>query len=84
MARVAIVRGVRRATRLAPVARREVVSSCARERAVSRVLQLLDPNAAEEGGVGKAERCRIDSTKGNEDVRWSQSRPISAKVLKHI
>jgi hypothetical protein len=48
-----------------------------------------DPNAAEKGSAAKAERCRIDSTKGNEDVRVVTIPPhirddVKAHLQRHV
>jgi integrase len=49
--------------------RKDLNSDCSVLTVTRAVTHRTDPNAADKGSAAKAERCRIDSTKGNEDTR---------------
>src|SRR6185295_18621729 len=48
--------------------RKDLNSDCSVLTVTRAVTHRTDPNAADKGSAAKAERCRIDSTKGNEDT----------------
>jgi len=69
--------------------RKDVNSECSVLTVTRAVTHRSDPNAAEKGSAAKAERCRIDSTKGNEDVRVVTIPPhirddVKAHLQRHV
>ena len=65
--------------------RKDLNSDCSVLTVTRAVTHRSDPHAAEKGSAAKAERCRIDSTKGNEDTRVVTIPPhIRADIAGHL